>query len=108
MPDAVAPAIAAVLAAIGAGIGYFLRGQIRGSTADKLWDVTERLRQEQAAELRELKAENREHEKRIGGCERELAVAQKLAEQLQREGAWKDALIERLTLENATLRAKGA
>jgi hypothetical protein len=108
VPDNVAPFIAVAVAVLGAGIGFIFRGQIRGSSADKLWDVTEKLRQEQAEELKALRGENRDHERRIAELEKENTAAMALADQLRREKEWKDDLISRQAVEIAGLRTENA
>lgn len=110
MPDALIPGIAAILAAIAGIVGYFFRGRIGGSTADKLWDVTEKLRTEQALEIRELKQENRDLNKRLTDVEKVAETCQGLAalleksnERLQRESERKDDYISRLLSDNQAL-----
>lgn len=109
MPE-LAPVIGVVLAAVAAIVGYFFRGRIGGSTADKLWDVTEKLRREQADEIRELKAENRDLNRRLTDVEKVAQTCEQLAaqltkanERLQREIDRKDDYIERLLADNAEL-----
>lgn len=109
MPE-LAPVLGVVLAAVAAIVGYFFRGRIGGSTADKLWDVTEKLRQEQAQEIRDLKVENREHEKRIVELEKDSTICKALAEQLEksnarleRENERKDDYVSRLLADNQNL-----
>ena len=112
MPES-APLVAVLVALAGTAIGFLVRGQIRGSSADKLWDVAEKLREEQAEEIRELKAESRESERRITDLEKAQSVAEALAEQLkvandrlQATIAQKDDHIERLQRDNRELLAR--
>jgi predicted RNase H-like nuclease (RuvC/YqgF family) len=86
------PEIAAVMALgttlVGIG-GYLLRGQVRGTQADKLWDVAEGMRKEQAARLDRM-------EKRVEELEKANAVKEAVIEQQRRQ-------IEKLEAENLKL-----
>lgn len=105
MPE-VAPLAAFIVAIVGAAGGFFFRGRISGTDANKLWDVSEKLRIEAREEVRGLRGENRDMEKRIAELEKRASVAETLADQLTRQGQWKDDLIARQQAEIAALRTR--
>ena len=112
MPPEAAGALAFLTLLTGA-LGFLLRGQIRGTNADKLWDAAEGLRKEQREEIIALDG-------RIRECETLKAIQAtdilnlKLADEtkdrkldkLIRESGEKDERIKYLTTRVQELEAK--
>ena len=89
-------AVGAILTALAAVIGWLVRGQIRGTTADKLWDAAEEMRKEQKAQIDAL-------EVRVQVCEEQRATQATEILNLKAADAIKDKKIDSLIADNAYL-----